>query len=80
MLCFLGTLSTHQMRLQEAKFEMITSEASHLNSLNVLMDHFFANMRNSELLTDEDVDVLFGKIIPGNYFVSNVDLMNDNVL
>ncbi|KAJ3642091.1 hypothetical protein Zmor_024907 [Zophobas morio] len=58
----LSTLSTHQKKLQEAKFEMITSEASYLNSLNVLHNHFVKNLDNSEILTKEELDTLFGKV------------------
>lgn len=65
----LSTLNAHQMKLQEAKFEMITSEASYLNSLNVLVDHFIASIENSEQLNQEEREVLFGKIGPGNFEV-----------
>lgn len=68
-MCISGTLSTVQMKLQEAKFEMITSEASYLNSLNVLMEHFITNIRNSGLINSEDCDTLFGKIKPGKKFL-----------
>lgn len=61
----LSTLSQLQMKLQEAKFEMITSEASYLNSLSVLVDHFIASLDSCELLSVEDKEVLFGKIAPG---------------
>lgn len=66
----LSTLSPLQMKLQEAKFEMITSEASYLNSLSVLVDHFIASLESCELLTMEEKDILFGKIAPGktNFF------------
>lgn len=46
--------------MQEAKFEMVTSEASYLNSLNVLNDHFINNLKIT--LTDSEFDLLFGKI------------------
>jgi neuronal guanine nucleotide exchange factor len=58
----LSTLSTHQKKIQEAKFEMITSEASYLNSLNVLYNHFIKNLANSEMLSKEEFDTLFGKV------------------
>lgn len=61
----LSTLNSHQMKLQEAKFEMITSEASYLNSLNVLMDHFAASLKHCEQILPEERDILFGKIAPG---------------
>lgn len=61
----LGTLNSHQMKLQEAKFEMITSEASYLNSLNVLVDHFRPSLENCDFITWEEKMILFGKIEPG---------------
>lgn len=40
----------------------MTSEASYLNSLNVLMDHFLKNLMNCECLTEDDANILFGKV------------------
>lgn len=65
----LSTLNSLQMKLQEAKFEMITSEASYLNSLNVLVDHFIASLENCEQLNLEEKQLLFGKIRPGNCLI-----------
>ncbi|CAH0556152.1 unnamed protein product [Brassicogethes aeneus] len=59
----LSTLSLHQKKLQEAKFEMLTSEASYLNSLTVLDDHFVFNLMQSDLIGDEEKAKLFGKIV-----------------
>lgn len=61
-----GTLNPHQMKLQEAKFEMITSEASYLNSLNVLVDHFIPHIGKCDYITWEEKMILFDKIEPGN--------------
>ncbi|KAK4876428.1 hypothetical protein RN001_012850 [Aquatica leii] len=58
----LSTLSLHQKKIQEAKFEMITSEASYLNSLNVLTDYFITNLNNSDLITNEEKTLLFSRI------------------
>ncbi|XP_044260068.1 uncharacterized protein LOC123008342 [Tribolium madens] len=58
----LSTLSTHQKKLQEAKFEMITSEASYLNSLNVLCNHFVKSFESLEILSKEELNMLFGKV------------------
>lgn len=60
----LSTLSQHQKKIQEAKFEMITSEASYLNSLNVLHEHFIVKLRDNyqEVITDEEIDLLFGQV------------------
>lgn len=41
---------------------MITSEASYLNSLNVLCNHFIKNLENLETLTKDEFDMLFGKV------------------
>ncbi|KAJ8970097.1 hypothetical protein NQ314_001387 [Rhamnusium bicolor] len=57
----LGQLSARQKKLQEAKFEIITSEASYLNSLNVLHDHFASNIR--KYVNKEEWEILFGEVI-----------------
>lgn len=38
----LETLDEHSKKLQEAFFEVITSEASYLRSINILITHFMA--------------------------------------
>jgi neuronal guanine nucleotide exchange factor len=64
------TISPQQRKLQEAKFELITSEASYLRSLNVLTTHFiqsreFAGDSNSEaLLSRLERHTLFSDIVP----------------
>nr|CAI5849078.1 unnamed protein product [Callosobruchus analis] len=58
----LSQLSSQQKKLQEAKFEVITSEASYLNSLNVLNDHFASQLRNSNIVNEKDMEILFGKV------------------
>ncbi|EFA09747.2 uncharacterized protein Exn [Tribolium castaneum] len=58
----LSTLSTHQKKLQEAKFEMITSEASYLNSLNVLCNHFVKSFESLDILSKDELEMLFGKV------------------
>lgn len=62
---FPGTLSIHQKKLQEAKFEILTSEASYLNSLNVLNDHFVNSFRTNHLISKEERNVLFGHVEEG---------------
>lgn len=62
----LSTLSPQQKKLQEAKFEMLTSEASYTKSLNVLTNYFAKNMSSCEYLTIEEKEILFGKIDLGN--------------
>lgn len=66
----LETISPQQRKLQEAKFELITSEASYLRSLNVLTTHFiqsreFAGDSGSEaLLSRLERHTLFSDIVP----------------
>jgi hypothetical protein len=71
LLCsiFSGTLSTHQKKLQEAKFEIITSEASYINSLNVLEKHFISSLEACDecVLSKNDRRTLFSNLIPGNH-------------
>lgn len=56
-----------QKKLQEAKFEMMTSEASYLNSLNVLTKHFIQNLYKCKTASKDDMTILFGKIPEGKY-------------
>ncbi|KAL4714041.1 hypothetical protein ACJJTC_008395 [Scirpophaga incertulas] len=62
----LSSLAPAQKRLQEAKFELLTSEASYLNSLNVLEANFAAHpaFRDTHVLPAEDWDTLFSTILP----------------
>ncbi|XP_049860841.1 rho guanine nucleotide exchange factor 26-like isoform X3 [Schistocerca gregaria] len=62
----LSTLSSQQKRLQEAKFEIITSEASYMNSLNVLEKHFMSSpeLCDESVLSKNDRRVLFGNVMP----------------
>lgn len=62
----LGTLSQNEKRLQEAKFEILTSEASYLKSLNLLKSHFMNHpaFRDQQILDANDRKSLFSFIIP----------------
>lgn len=64
-----GSLAPAQKRLQEAKFELLTSEASYLNSLNVLENHFIAHpaFRDPHILPRAEWETLFSTILPGWY-------------
>ncbi|XP_068246928.1 serine-rich adhesin for platelets isoform X2 [Palaemon carinicauda] len=66
----LSQISTQEKKTQEAMFEMITSEASYLKSLNVLVTHF---VQCPEFTVDEGEDavlsrrerhILFSDILP----------------
>ncbi|XP_043270705.1 uncharacterized protein Exn [Venturia canescens] len=62
---FLQRLTPDEKKCQEAKFEILTSEASYLNSLRVLVDEFLNNHDLvHEVLTPSERDKLFGRV-PG---------------
>ena len=64
----LETITPHERKLQESMFEIITSEASYLKSLNVLMDVFLcsdefgSDMSNKCVLTRNERHVIFSNI------------------
>ncbi|XP_008168101.4 rho guanine nucleotide exchange factor 19-like isoform X2 [Chrysemys picta bellii] len=55
-------LTPQQHRLQEAMFEMITSEASYLRSLSVATSHFKGSLALRETLTRAEVHRLFSNL------------------
>ncbi|XP_047482549.1 ephexin-1-like isoform X1 [Penaeus chinensis] len=66
----LGQINSQEKKMQEAMFEMITSEASYLKSLNVLVTHFvqcpeFAVDEGEDaVLTRRERHILFSDILP----------------
>ncbi|KAH8302565.1 hypothetical protein KR044_008282, partial [Drosophila immigrans] len=62
----LPTLTPRERGLQEAKFEIMTSEASYLKSLNLLRRHFMNNSSfcDSSVLSARDRKALFSYIVP----------------
>ncbi|XP_039746968.1 uncharacterized protein LOC120624469 isoform X2 [Pararge aegeria] len=62
----LSSLAPAQKKLQEAKFELLTSEASYLNSLSVLEAHFISHpaFRDPHVLPREDWETLCSTILP----------------
>lgn len=60
----LDRLTSQQRRLQEAKFELLTSEASYVRSLSVLEVHFeqAESLRSESVLPREDRRSLFGDV------------------
>ncbi|XP_015594715.1 uncharacterized protein LOC107267462 isoform X1 [Cephus cinctus] len=57
----LQRLTMEERKIQEAKFEILTSEASYLNSLRVLENEFASNYElNNEILTTLERNKLFG--------------------
>lgn len=61
-----ATLTPRERGLQEAKFEIMTSEASYLKSLNLLRRHFMndAAFCDSSVLSSRDRKALFSYIVP----------------
>ncbi|XP_053955866.1 uncharacterized protein LOC128861625 isoform X1 [Anastrepha ludens] len=64
--CVLATLTPRERSLQEAKFEIITSEASYLKSLNLLRNHFMNHpiFRDTNVVSPRDRKALFAYIVP----------------
>ncbi|XP_054720957.1 ephexin-1-like [Uloborus diversus] len=66
----LKSISSHERKIQEAMFEVITSEASYLKSLNFLMDHFVqckefsGNFSDKHVLDKRERHVLFSDVQP----------------
>ena len=62
----LNTLSSVQRKVQEAMFEVITSEASYLKSLNVLVNHFLQcpHFASETIITKREKNTLFSDILP----------------
>ncbi|KAJ6640769.1 Ephexin-1 [Pseudolycoriella hygida] len=62
---FSVTLTSTEKRLQEAKFEILTSEASYLKSLTLLRTHFMNHpaFRDTNILSSQDRKTLFSFII-----------------
>ncbi|KAK6318870.1 hypothetical protein J4Q44_G00100810 [Coregonus suidteri] len=58
----LNTLSLREIRLQEAMFEVIGSEASYLKSLGVAVNHFFASKTLKQTLHRMEHHILFSNL------------------
>lgn len=70
---FSGQINSQERKIQEAMFEMITSEASYLKSLNVLVTHFvqcpdFIDEGEDAVLSRRERHILFSDILPGEMF------------
>jgi len=71
----LSILSDKQKQLQEAIFEILTSEVSYLKSLDVLIAVFYKNEELIGVLDEEERGYLFGNIEEGT-FVHNAYFAN----
>ncbi|XP_040889321.1 rho guanine nucleotide exchange factor 19 [Toxotes jaculatrix] len=58
----LNSLTTREIRLQEAMFELIGSEASYLRSLGVAVNHFHASKALKQTLSQMEHHILFSNI------------------
>ncbi|XP_077166105.1 rho guanine nucleotide exchange factor 5 isoform X2 [Paroedura picta] len=56
------SMTREEQKLQEAKFELIASEASYLRSLNVAVDHFQRSAELQAVLTNQDKQWLFSRL------------------
>ncbi|XP_046765333.1 rho guanine nucleotide exchange factor 5 isoform X3 [Gallus gallus] len=55
-------MSRDEQKLQEAKFELIMSEASYLRSLNVAVDHFQRSAELQAILSNQERQWLFSRL------------------
>ncbi|XP_026862502.1 rho guanine nucleotide exchange factor 5 [Electrophorus electricus] len=58
----LKTLSEDKRRLQEVRFEVVTSEASYCSSLDIVVEHFVKSKQLNALLTTQDKNWLFSRL------------------
>ncbi|XP_050787161.1 rho guanine nucleotide exchange factor 19 isoform X3 [Gopherus flavomarginatus] len=58
----LNTISLQECKLQEAKFELITSEASYIHSLSIAVEHFMNSQQLNECLGAQEKQWLFSKL------------------
>ncbi|XP_038567110.1 trichohyalin isoform X2 [Micropterus salmoides] len=55
-------LTEDQRRLQEVRFEVVTSEASYCRSLDIVVEHFVMSKQLGALLTTQDRNWLFSRL------------------
>ncbi|XP_051948218.1 rho guanine nucleotide exchange factor 19 [Xyrauchen texanus] len=58
----LDSFSNEERKLQEAKFELVTSEASYIRSLSIVVDHFMMSPELCECLGTQERQWLFSKL------------------
>lgn len=58
----LDNFSNEERKLQEAKFELVTSEASYIRSLSIAVDHFMMSSELCECLGTQERQWLFSKL------------------
>jgi len=67
--------------VQEAKFEIITSEASYVKSLGILVKHFVQcpELHDESVLSKTDKDILFSNILPGEIQIVFILIKINNI-
>ncbi|KAL6488604.1 hypothetical protein MHYP_G00023450 [Metynnis hypsauchen] len=58
----LKNLSEDERRLQEVRFEVVTSEASYCSSLDIVVEHFVKSKQLNALLATQDKNWLFSRL------------------
>ncbi|XP_041444914.1 rho guanine nucleotide exchange factor 15 isoform X2 [Xenopus laevis] len=59
----LGDMSNEEKKMQESMFEVLTSEASYLRSLNVLIEHFMESRELDDTLIVREKKILFSNVL-----------------
>ncbi|XP_038612611.1 ephexin-1 [Tachyglossus aculeatus] len=59
----LEILQPDEIKLQEAMFELVTSEASYYKSLSLLVSHFMENERLKKILHPSESHILFSNVL-----------------
>ncbi|XP_030890665.1 ephexin-1 [Leptonychotes weddellii] len=59
----LEILQPEEIKLQEAMFELVTSEASYYKSLSLLVSHFMENERLKKILHPSEAHILFSNVL-----------------
>lgn len=74
--CVAEKLSIGRQKLQEAKFEVITSEASYYKSLSVLDKIFVSDTRlcDENLVCKNDWKILFGNVAAGKFIAYHTSI------
>ncbi|XP_069506398.1 uncharacterized protein [Ambystoma mexicanum] len=78
------SMTRDEQKLQEAKFELIMSEASYLRSLNIAVDHFQHSQELQGVLTNQERQWLFSRLqevrdVSSNFLFDLEEKFEDNM-
>ncbi|XP_064414375.1 rho guanine nucleotide exchange factor 5 [Latimeria chalumnae] len=81
----LASMTLDQQKLQEVKFELVSSEASYLRSLDVAVDHFQHSAELNGVLSNQDKQWLFSRLqevrdISSNFLNDLEERLEDDIL